>query len=178
MAMKILYDEKFLDHVFDSDVLRETEDMLDGSMDSKKGKRYECVTWHENNFDCTPWKGEDPLIGPRNYKAMWDFHVAVCKSVANWIAGDQETLRLMRLSDSMRLAKGDRDDSMLWFGYRCVRYVCEGLSYWYFDEEGEPHQPHGLPWSDFDICSYQSALTDWQLRYSYALLRNACIHVR
>ena len=178
--MKIVYDEKFLalDPCMVTDVLHEAEETLDGSMHSKKGKRYECVTWHENNFDCTPWKGEDPLIGPRNYKAMWDFHVAVCKSVANWIAGDQETLRLMRLSDSIRRSKGERDDSILWFGYRCVRYVCEGLSYWYTDAEGEPQQPHGLPWSDFDICSYQSKLTNEQRKYSYALLRDTYMHVR
>lgn len=65
-----------------------------------------------------------------------------------------------------------------WWGFRCVRYTCEELSYWHIDEEGEPHQPYGLPWTDFDICTYQGNLDRSEYRYSLDILRNACMHVR
>ena len=45
-----------------------------------------------------------------------------------------------------------------WWGFRCVRYTCEELSYWYFDEEGEPHH-HGLPWSGAIYARTKANLT-------------------
>ena len=162
----------------DTRALHKVNDMLDGSMDSKRGRRYECVKWHAENFDCTPWKGEDPLIGTPNYKAMWDFHVAVCRSVANWIARDEESRLLMWFIDNHKSRIERQPNCIEWWGFSCVRYTCEELSYWHIDEEGEPHQPHGLAWTDFDICSYQSSLTREQNRFSRDILRNACMHVR
>lgn len=176
--MKIVYDEKFLalDPCMVTDILLETEGMLDGSMDSKKGKKYECVKWHAENFDCTPWKAEDPLVGPPNYKAMWDFHVAVCRSVADWIARDEESRLLMWFVDNHDCSYAR--DSIDWWGFKCVRYTCEELSYWDLDEDDSYSNPHGLPWTDCDICTYQGNLDSSQYRYSRDILRNACMHVR
>lgn len=179
--MQRLKDKRFADFLRgplkNTRALHKVNDMLDGVMHEKQSRRYECVKWHAENFDCTPWKAEDPLIGPRNYKAMWDFHVAVCKSVANWIARDEESRLLMWFADNH---KDNREHmpTIDWWGFRCVRYTCEELSYWHINEEGEPHQPYGLPWTDFDICTYQGNLDRSEYRYSLDILRNACMHVR
>ena len=180
--MQRLKDKRFADFLRgplkDTCALHKVEDMLDGALHLKQSRRYECVKWHAENFDCTPWKAEDPLIGPPNYKAMWDFHVAVCKSVANWIARDEESRLLMWFVDNHKSRQERQPNCVEWWGFRCVRHTCEELSYWEHDEDHSYFNPHGLPWTDFDICTYQSDLDSSQYRYSYEILRNACMHVR
>ncbi len=134
------------------ELARAAHDRIHGSMDSKHGKRYECVDWHEKNFDCKPWQ---EASGSEGYgEAMTDFTKAISKSVGKWINDDPDMKKLLQ-----RVAIGPRehglfdsvDQALRIHGWTFVRYTCESLSWW--TNSGGP--VHDLPWTDFDICNHQ-----------------------
>ena len=108
------------------ELARAANDRIHGSLDSKHGKRYECVDWHEKNFDCKPWQ---EASGSEGYgEAMTDFTKAIAKSVGKWINDDPEMKQLLQ-----RIATAKH-----------------GL----FDSNSRG-SVHNLPWTDFDICNHQ-----------------------
>ena len=124
---------------------------LHGSVDLQHGKRYECVDWHEKNFDCKPWEDASGVEGYG--EAMTDFTKAVAKSVGKWISDDPEMKQLLQRVAGAKHGLFDTPEQALRVhGWTFVRYTCESLSWW-TSSEGPVH---GLPWTDFDICNHQS----------------------
>jgi len=123
---------------------------IHGAIDLKVGKRYECVDWHEKNFDCKPWQ---EASGSEGYgEAMTDFTKAISKSVGKWINNDPEMKQLLQHVVSAEHGLFDSPkEALRVHGWCFVRYTCESLSWW-TSSEGPVHN---LPWTDFDICHHQ-----------------------
>tara|TARA_Y100001938_G_scaffold33866_1_gene46487 strand:+ start:143 stop:628 length:486 start_codon:yes stop_codon:yes gene_type:complete len=141
------------------ELARAANDRIHGSVDFKHGKRYECVDWHEKNFDCKPWQ---KASGSEGYgEAMTDFTKAISKSVGKWINDDPEMKQLLQRVGEPSPPVYERgifdspEEALKVHGWTFVRYVCESLSWW----TNSGGAVHDLPWTDFDICSHQSDIS-------------------
>ena len=131
------------------ELARAANDRIHGMIDQKIGKRYECVDWHEKNFDCKPWK---EASGCEGYgEAMTDFTKAISKSVGKWINGDPEIKQLLqRVVSAEHGLFNSSEQALRIHGWCFVRYVGESLSWW----TNSGGSVHDLPWTDFDICNH------------------------
>ena len=139
------------------ELARAANDRIHGSVDFKHGKRYECVDWHEKNFDCKPWQ---KASGSEGYgEAMTDFTKAISKSVGKWINDDPEMKQLLqRVAGAKHGLFDTPEEALKVHGWTFVRYVCESLSWWTRSNSTDVGN-FGLPWSDFNICSHQSDMS-------------------